>query len=432
MLLVAALDAKDKSMTSPPQDQGPDVAPTKTSVEAVARRSKALATFLLAAVLSTLLLVGAAVYLLAAPDPIVQPFSIPSVAQTPQRPENTIALIAPRGVIDADLLRDFESESGNSVELISYDNEESLLSIAADTALNADVILAAGTTIQQLQLMRNAGLSVLPARAISHLGRVDPGLRTIAKTYDPAGLYAVPYAWTSVGLGIHRQELMLRLKGSENIDSWSLLFDPALVAQLTSCGVYSVDAPSLAFPSALVSLNLPLFSNTPNDVERASAAWESIRQYITKFDTRALSEALASGKACLSLALASDVYRARALARDAGQSSNLEFIVPREGSVLRLYMLAQPRGAQNPARSAALIDYLFRPEISARMTNSYWLANALPASQLYIRQDIKDDPRIYPDLGEFARLTPETNPTPAIISLRERFWLLMSSGAPAP
>jgi putrescine transport system substrate-binding protein len=431
-LLVAALDAKDKPMTRPTPDQPPEAAPTKTNVEAAARRSRAFVTFLLAAVLSGLLLVGAGTYLLMAPDPAVRSPAVRSMAQAPQRAENAITFIAPRSVIDADLLRDFETESGSVVDLVSYDNEESLLSIAAATALNADVILAAGTTIQQLQQIRDSSLSVLSARSIANLGRVDPSLRTIAKNYDPRGLYAVPYAWTSVGLALDRAALTSRLKVAQSLDSWALLFDPALVTQFSDCGVYSLDAPSLAFPSALASLGLPAFSNTPNDVERASAAWESIRQNITKFDTRTLSDALVSGKVCLALAPASDVYRARALARDAGQASNLEFIVPREGSVLRLFMLAQLRDAQNPARSAALIEYLFKPEVSARMTNTHWLANALPASQLYVRQDIKDDPSIYPDVDAFARLTPEANPTPAMISLRERFWLLMSSGAPAP
>jgi putrescine transport system substrate-binding protein len=430
MVLVKPIAAKDKFMTTTDQDPKPEKPATPSNAEAAAKRSKAFGTFLLAALLSGLLLIGAGAYLLLAPDPITRiPAAAPPVAPS-TKPENTLTFIAPRSVIDPDLLSDFETESGLKVDLVSYDNEESLASIAVGSVLNADVILAAGTTIQGLE--RNTALSVLPARSIENLGRIDPSLRTLAKAYDPTGLSAVPYAWTSVGLGINAAALTSRLSKSQTLDTWALLFDPTLVASLSECGVSSVDAPSLAFPSALLSLGQPPFSDTPNDVERASAAWESIRAKIAHFDTRALTETLATGKACLALAPANNIYQARALARNAGQPFNIEFVMPREGSVLRLYMLAMPRAARQSERSAALIDYLLKPEVSARMTNAQWLANAVPASLLYVRQDIKNDANIYPGLDALARLTPEANPSQATISLRERFWLLMSSGGSAP
>ena len=433
MVLVKATEQKDKPMTEPSQKPAPDALPTKTKAEASARRSKAFGTFLLAAFLSALLLVGAGAYLTLAPDPVARPNTVPPAAPT-TLPAKTMTFVAPRGVIDAELLRDFETETGNSVELILYDNEETLLGAATTSGLNTDVLLASGITIQRLQ--RNAGFVVLPARLIGNLGRIDPGLRTLSKLYDTAGLYAVPYAWTAIGLGFDRAALTMRLGPTHTIESWATLFDPDVVSKLADCGVYSLDAPSLAFPSVLKSMGLPPFSETPGDIERASAAWEAVRGKISKFDSRALSDGLASGQACLALATASDVYRARAQARDAGQTFSPEFAVPREGSVLRLYMLALPRGAKTDttptSRQAALVDYLLKPEVSARMTNTHWLANAVPASQLYVRQDIKGDPGIYPDVAAFARLTPETNPTQAAISLRERFWLLISFGGKAP
>lgn len=432
MVLVPTLDVKDKSMTTQ-QDQTPDAKLSKSNHEAAARRSKAFGTFMLPALLSVLMLLGVGVFLLSAPDPGTATSAAPSASVNIKRPENVVALIAPRSVIDVDLLRDFETESGASVELVPYDNEESLLSIAGSTSLNADVILAAGTTIQQLLRNRNVGHNVLPARSIANLARIDPALRTLAKKYDADGLYSVPLAWTAIGLGVNRADIISRLGASQKLDTWSLLFDPVIATKLNDCGVYSVDASSLAFPSALLALGLQPFSSTPNDVERASAAWESIRPKVTRFDTRILAETLATGKACLALAPASEVYRARAMARDAAQSVDLAFMVPPDGTLLRMYMLAQPRGAQNASRGAMLIDYLLKPEVSARMTNTHWVANAVPASQLYVRQEIKDDPIIYADIDAFRRLTPEENPTPAAISLRERFWQLMNSGgSPTP
>jgi|GEM_PF-1915140 len=424
MVLVAALELKHKPMTAtPPQPESP---PTKTSAAAAARRSKAFGTFLLAALLSVLLLLGLGLYLLLAPDPgQLRPSAAPT-APVAARPAGVIAFVAPRNVIDAELLRDFETETGLTVELVSYDNEESLLNVAARADLNADVLLASAATIQRLS--REGGLNVLPARVIPNLGKIDPALRTLARKYDASGLNAAPFAWTTVGLAVNRAAA----DAPANIETWSTLFDPAQASRFTACGIYSLDAPSLAFPVALFSLGLPPFSDTPGDIERASAAWESIRDKINGFDTRGLVDALAGNKACLALSLAGDAYRARAQARDAGQAPGPEFVLPREGAIMRMYMLALPKAAQGQARAPALIDYLLRPEVSARMTNAKWLANAVPAAQLYVRQDIKDDPLLYPGVDAFARLTPEANPPAAAISLRERFWQLMSAGGQTP
>jgi len=414
----------------PPDQDAPETNPpqTKTNAEAAKRRSKAFGTFLLAAALSGILIALLAAYLIVAPDPITRQDIAPPASDT--TPSNVIRLLAPRSIIDADLLRDFETETGAVIELSLYDDEEALAAVTGASPLNADVLLASGTTIEWLRKQDRVG--VLPARSIGNLGQIDPALRTLAELYDQDGLHAVPFAWTSFGLGFNREAVAAQLGANAPIDTWGVLFDPAIAAKLSACGIHSVTAPSIAFPVALTFMELPVKSDAPADTERASALWEAVRGFMSKFDTRSVSEDLASGEACVALAAASDVYQARTAARNAGQSFTLEFVRPREGALLRLYMLTLPRDAKNTARGAALIDYLLRPEVSARMTNSKWLANAVPGSQLYVRQEVKDDDSIYPDVGAFARLTPDANPSPATISLRERFWLLMSTTPQTP
>lgn len=419
----------------PNQNQPPTAANlSATNLAATKRRSKAFGTFLLAVALSVVLIALAAAYLILAPDPdarnreAVQAAAEANAAGAAD--PNVLRLVAPRSVIEPDLLRDFEAENNIKVDLVLYDDEETLLAVSAAAPLNGDVLLASGTTIQWLRAQDRIG--VLPARQIGNLGQIDPALRTLAASYDKEGLRAVPFAWTAFGLGLNREAVAAKLGATVATDTWGLLFDPARAAKLGECGIHSITAPSVAFPIALTYIGLAPKSDAPADTERASALWEAVRPYTAKLDTRTVGEGLASGQACVALAAASDVYQARAVARDTGQPFTVQFVIPREGSIMRLYLLALPRASQKAARGAALINYLLRPEVSARMTNGRWLANAVPASQLYVRQEIKDDPGIYPDVGAFARLTPDANPSLATISLRERFWLLMSSGTKAP
>ena len=210
-----------------------------------------------------------------------------------------------------------------------------------------------------------------------------------------------------------------------------LVFDPAQAGKLAACGIHSIATPSIAFPLALKYLQLPPQSDAPGDTERASALWEAARPFIGVLDTRTVIEDFANEKACVALASVSDVYQARGLARDAGKTAKIEFVAPREGTIMRVYLLALPRISPNTIKAAALVNYLLRPEVAARLTNSKGVANAIPESQLYVRQEIKDDAAISPDVATFQQLTPEMNPSPETISLRERFWQLMSA-APKP
>ncbi|MBL8642825.1 MAG: extracellular solute-binding protein [Rhodospirillaceae bacterium] len=392
------------------------------------RRGTIFTTGLLAVCLSAVLLVLLLGYLIVAPTPqTVRPAG--TGPALPPAAANSVRFLAPRQFITPELLADFQTETGLTVELVSYDDDESVTpdSLAAG---GADVVLASGVVMQRLRAQDR--LNVLPARQIGNLGLIDPTLRSLAATYDKGGLHLVPFVWTSFGLGLNREAVAAKLGVSAATDTWGLVFDAATAGKLAACGIHSIASPSVAFPAALKFLGVSAQSDAPGDTERASALWEAARPFIATLDTASVSAALASGKACVAIASASEVYQARAQAREAGETFTLQFVQPREGTMLRLYLLGLNRFSANPARGAALVNYLLRPEVSARLTNSRWAANAVPASALYVRQDVKDDPLIYPDIGPFRKLAPDAAPAPATVSLRERFWLLMSAAKAPP
>jgi spermidine/putrescine-binding protein len=411
---------------APEPSSSETVTPTAAAQEK--RRSKSFTTFLLAATLSGILLVLWVGYLIFAPTPHATVSTTAQVQPADAAAANTLRVLAPRHLIGPDLLADFQTESGLTIDLILYDDDEELGG-DANVAIASDVMLVSGAVFQRLKAQDR--LAVLPARQIGNLGLIDPALRTLAATYDKGALHSIPLAWTTFGLGLNREAVGAVLGPAAPIDTWALLFDPQFASKLATCGVHSIASPSAAFPVALKYLGVVMQSDAPADTERASALWEATRASIAALDTKTVRTALAEGTACAAFASAADVYQARAAARDAAKTFTLQFVQPREGTLLRVYMLGLSRFSKNQARAAALMNYLIRPDIAARLTNSRWVANAVPASQLYVRQDIKDDALIYPSVGAFRTLTPEANPSAATVSLRERFWQLMSA-APKP
>ena len=206
-------------MSEQPSQETPSDQQTPTQAVAVQRRSKAFTTFLLAATLSAVLIALLLAYLIFAPTPTpTASVPVPGVAGTaPLSTANMLRFVVPRSLITPDLLNDFQTESGVTVDLVPYDDDEALGADGAN-AVAGDVVLVSGNVIQKLNAQDR--LSVLPARQISNLGLIDPSLRTLATSYDKGGLHTVPYVWTAYGLGLNRDAVTKQLGQGAAVDAW--------------------------------------------------------------------------------------------------------------------------------------------------------------------------------------------------------------------
>ncbi len=89
-------------------------------------------------------------------------------------------------------------------------------------------------------------------------------------------------------------------------------------------------------------------------------------------------EDLANGEICLALGWSGDVFNAAARAREARRGNTIKYNVPKEGAVLFFDMMAIPADAPHPRNAHLFINYMMRPEVSARNSSlvHYATANA--------------------------------------------------------
>jgi putrescine transport system substrate-binding protein len=90
--------------------------------------------------------------------------------------------------------------------------------------------------------------------------------------------------------------------------------------------------------------------------------------------------------------------------------------------------LAIPKDARNVEGAHALIDYLQRPEIAARNTDFIAYANGNLASQKFIKQEILEDPAVYPDAATMRRLYTITAQDQKTLRLANRLWTRVKTG----
>ena len=390
-----------------------------------------LRSWMLALVLSLVLIAGWAMFITVAPSPEVLPPTaavIPAAPEPVNQPTNQVRLLAWRNAIDADVLSGFASDTGLKVVVDGYDTNEQLLALAQNGGITHDVVLVSGVGLKALADQNL--LQTLPRDTLMNLRNVDPALASRTAAYDAGNAHSVPVLWGTIGLGFNAAKVAERLGPDAALDSWSVLFDPASAAKLADCGVQVIDSPTGVFPIALSYLGLPTESEKVEDTDAATRLWEAIRPSIAKFSSQDIVENLAAGTVCLAVATSGDAYQARGKARTAGLAHDIRYALPKEGTVVWYDLLAIPKAAANGANAARFIDYLLRPEVAARMTNSKGFANTIQGAALYVKPEIKSDAGLTPDLSKLKAID-EISPPPAAVALRNRFWQLINAPAPA-
>jgi putrescine transport system substrate-binding protein len=84
-------------------------------------------------------------------------------------------------------------------------------------------------------------------------------------------LYAIPYMFTTTGLGYNVDQVRARL-GAIRPDSWALLFDPKNAAKLKDCGISIIDSAMDVFQAAMIYLDRDPNRLDPRDV---AAEWRA-------------------------------------------------------------------------------------------------------------------------------------------------------------
>jgi putrescine transport system substrate-binding protein len=314
--------------------------------------------------------------------------------------------------IAADVLRQFQQETGIRVVYDVYDSNEMLETRLLAGRSGYDVVFPTARPYAARHLQSGI-YAPLDDAQLSNLGNLDTEILRSLHDIDPGNEHVLPYTWGTTGLGYNRHALERRLGDGFDPASWNLLFDPDIAARLADCGIAILDDPEEALHAVLLWLGRDGSSADANDLRAAVEAFRGVRPHVRYFHSSQYINDLANGDVCLALGYSGDVLQARERAAEANAAIEVEYAVPREGALMWVDVMAIPRDAPHPEAAHRFIDFLMRPEVMATITNYVWYANANTASLPYVDEEIRSDPAIYPDAETRARfhrartLTPE-------------------------
>jgi putrescine transport system substrate-binding protein len=299
-------------------------------------------------------------------------------------------------------LSDFEKETGIKVHAAYYDSNETLETKLLAGSSGYDVVVPTASYFER-QIKAGVYLT-LDKSKLPNLKNMDPKLMARVAAHDPDNAHGVIYLWGTNGLG-YNAKMVKALMPDAPLDSWRLVFDPAVAAKVAPCGISVLDSPAEMMRAVFNYLGKDPNSQKAEDLAAAAEVLKKIRPYIRNINSSEYIEALANGDLCVSVGYNGDVMQARDRAHDANKGIDIQYAIPKEGTILWFDMLAIPKDAPDPDSAYAFMNYAMTPQVIADVSNFKRYANANLASVPLVHADVKSDPAIYPTPEEFARLS---------------------------
>ena len=328
--------------------------------------------------------------------------------------------------IDKELLKKFERETGHALIYDVFDSNEVLETKILAGGSGYDVVVPSGTFLQR-QIAAGA-YQKLDFSKLSNSGNIWDVIKDRTAQYDPGNAYSINYMWGTTGLGVNVGKVKEILGDDAPMGSLELVFNPANMEKLASCGVHFLDAPSEMIPAALKYLGEDPESHDPDVIRKSEAVLAAVRPHVQKFHSSAYINALPNGDICVAFGWSGDVLQSRDRAVKAGNGVEIAYNAPSEGALMWFDQMAIPADAPNPEGAHEFLDFILDANNMAAASNYVYFANGNKASQEFLSEDVIGDPAIYPDEKTLENLY-TTSPYPAKVQrVVTRLWTKIKSG----
>lgn len=322
-------------------------------------------------------------------------------------------------------LSDFEKQTGIKIHVAYYDTNETLETKLLAGSSGYDITVPTASYFERL--IKAGAFTTLDKSRLPNLKNMDATLMQKVQQNDPGNDHGVIYLWGTNGIG-YNEKMVKALLPDAPLDSWRLVFDPAVASKLAKCGISVLDSPAEMLRAVYSYLGKDPNSQSADDLVQAEAVLAKIRPYISTINSSGYIEALANGDICVAVAYNGDVMQSRDRAKDANKGIEIAYSLPKEGSIVWFDMLAIPKDAPNLESAYAFMNYMMTPQVIADISNVKRYANANAAAQPLVLPAVKEDPAIYPTAAQREHLTLQTSDSAEQTRAITRIWQKFKTG----
>lgn len=331
--------------------------------------------------------------------------------------------------IAADTVDNFKRDTGVDINYVLFDSNEMVEARLLSGSTGFDAIMM--TSYYVPRLAQAGALAKLDKTQLPNYDTLDPERMALLGTLDEGNQYAIPYTEISVGIGYNTEKIKEIFGPDFKVDSWDLLFKPENAKKLKQCGIAVLDSPIEVISTVQHYLGKDPQSGKRGDYAEAQEVLNQLAKNVSYFHSSRYINDLASGDICVAIGYSGDILQAKDRAAATNRPYDIEYVFPKEGSLLWFDCWIIPQDVKNVANAHKWINYLMEPDVAATISKeTRYILPVKPAIE-------RIDPALKANTS--VNLTPEMlktayfpkSPTAEQTNVHNRVWnaMKLNSGA---
>jgi spermidine/putrescine transport system substrate-binding protein len=223
---------------------------------------------------------------------------------------------------------------------------------------------------------------------IPNMSNIDEPFRDAS--FDPGRKYSIPYMWGTLGIGFRKSAV------NGTPDSWKVLYDSDEYAGAISL----LGDQQNVLGGGLKYLGFSWNSTNPDELKKVEELLLKQKKNIKVFANDNGQDLLAAGEVKLCQEWNGDIKQVIM------EDGDVDYIVPKEGSLLWQDTLAIPKGAPHPENAMAFMNFVLGAEAGREIVATILYATANKAAKDLMPDDYKNNPVIFPSPEIIAKCEP--------------------------
>ena len=304
--------------------------------------------------------------------------------------------------IGENTLADFTDATGIEVKMDLYADNDELFAKLKGGNPGYDVIVPTNDYLERL-IKADMVIPIDHAK-IPNMANIDPRFQDAP--FDPGRKFSIPYMWGTIGIGYRKSAV------NGTPDSWKPLVDSDEYAGAISL----LSDQQNVLGIGLKYLGFSWNSTDAGELKQVEDLLMKQKKNIKVFAPDNGQDLLAAGEVKLCEEWNGDIKQVMA------EDDDLNYVVPKEGSLIWQDTLAIPKGAPHPENANLFLNFVLDAKEGAGIAQTIQYATTNKAARELMPAEYQNNPVIFPPDDVLAKCEPALYLGEEAIKVRDEIW----------
>lgn len=301
-----------------------------------------------------------------------------------------------------EVLKAFTKETGIKVKESNYASTEEMYAKLKAGGGGYDLVVPSTYFVQRMA--REGLLEPLDHTKLPNLKNVDP--KFLDQPFDPGNQHSVPYLLSSVGITVDSAKV-----DPKTITSWLDLWKPEYKGN-----VLLMDVARETFAVVQKALGYSANDTDPAHIEAAFNKMKELLPSVKLFNAESPKVSFIQGEVSVGITWNGEAFMGQQ------EKKSLTFVYPKEGVILAMDTMAIPKGAKHPDNAHKFLNFVMRPEIAAKISESLGYGTLNAEAIKLLPKELASNRIVYPTADDLKNAELLEDIPTETQGLYEKYW----------